>query len=252
MKAHHFTCIMLITVLFTGCTLMNKIRTKKEPLPTPGQHPEVFQDAADPNLHCQYLLFIPEDYGKKDELWPLILFLHGAGERGSDLELVKKHGIPKIVETQKDFPFIAVSPQCPEDRWWTQETGMLKALLDEIISQYNVDTRRIYLTGLSMGGYGTWAMASEYPEYFAAIVPICGGGEASMAKNLKNIPVWAFHGAKDPTVPLRRSVEMVEAVKAAGGNAKLTVYPDALHDSWTQTYDNPELYYWLLTHRKAK
>ncbi len=231
---------------------MNKITAKKEALPPPGQHPEVFQDVTDPNLHCQYLFFIPEDYGKKDELWPLILFLHGAGERGSDLELVKKHGIPKIVETQKDFPFIVVSPQCPEESWWTDEIETLKALLDETISQYKVDKHRIYLTGLSMGGYGTWSLASAYPEYFAAIVPICGGGETSMGPKLRKVPVWAFHGAKDTIVPVQKSVEMVEAVKAAGGDAKLTVYPDAQHDSWTQTYNNQELYDWLLAHRRAK
>ncbi len=115
-----------------------------------------------------------------------------------------------------------------------------------------MDTERIYLTGLSMGGYGTWALAAKYPERFAAIVPICGGGKRFMARSLKDIPVWAFHGAKDNVVPLKESVKMVNAVKALGGNARLTVYPDAGHDSWTETYRNKELYSWFLGHRKKK
>jgi predicted peptidase len=124
-------------------------------------------------------------------------------------------------------------------------------LLDEIVSKYAVDAQRVYLTGLSMGGYGTWDLACQYPERFAAIAPICGGGRRFMAMRLKDVPVWAFHGAKDPVVPLRESEEMVQAVKSIGGNAKLTVYPDALHDSWTATYSNQELYDWFLSQRKA-
>jgi predicted peptidase len=181
----------------------------------------------------------------------MLLFLHGAGERGSDLEKVKVHGPPKIVEKQKDFPFIVVSPQCPEDDWWTDKVEVLIHLLDDIVARYNVDTGRIYLTGLSMGGYGSWALAAEHLERFAAVAPICGGGNRIMAHRLKDIPVWAFHGAKDPVVPLKQSEEMVSAIKALGGDARLTVYPDAGHDSWTETYNNKELYDWFLKHRKA-
>jgi predicted peptidase len=125
-------------------------------------------------------------------------------------------------------------------------------LLDDIVSRYNVDTERIYLTGLSMGGYGTWTLAAAYPQRFAAIAPICGGGERYMADKFKNVPVWAFHGAKDNVVPPVKSEEMVNAINARGGNARLTVYPDAAHDSWTATYDNPELYDWFLKHRKSR
>jgi len=201
------------------------------------------------SLTCDYLLSLPKGYGRKDQTWPLILFLHGAGERGSNLNQVKMHGPPKLVKQGKDLPFIVVSPQCPAGIWWTEKLDMLVALLDEIESKYDVDPSRIYLTGLSMGGFGTWALACEKPERFAAIVPICGGGQWFLADRLKNVPVWAFHGAKDSVVPLDLSKKMVQAVKRAGGDAKLTVYPEANHDSWTATYDNPELYDWLLSHR---
>jgi len=195
-----------------------------------------------------YLLFLPDGYDQR-ESWPLLLFLHGAGERGDDLELVKKHGPPKIVETKKDFPFIVVSPQCRSNAWW--EPVKLFALLDDIVARHKVDEDRIYLTGLSMGGFGTWALADQMPDRFAAIVPICGGGEPYRVVRSPNLPVWAFHGAKDPVVPLRRSEEMVEALRQIGGNVKLTVYPEAGHDSWTETYDNPELYEWLLKQKRT-
>ena len=129
-------------------------------------------------FQMEYLLFLPESYAQStNQKFPLILFLHGAGERGRDLDSVKRHGIPKIVETNPDFPFIAVSPQCPEDSWWTSELHTINGLIEEVVEKYQVDTSRIYLTGLSMGGFGTWSLASMYPERFAAIAPVCGGGE---------------------------------------------------------------------------
>ena len=216
-----------------------------------GQHSHTFNKTITKTLSCNYLLFLPEDYGREKKSWPLMLFLHGAGERGSDIEKVKVHGPPKIVQTKKDFPFIVVSPQCPEDEWWTDKTEMLINLLDDIVARYDVDTERIYLTGLSMGGYGAWALASQYPDRFAAVVPICGGGDPILARTLKDVPIWAFHGAKDSVVPVEESKRLVEAVNARGGNAKLTIYPDANHDSWTETYNNPKLYDWLLEHRRT-
>ncbi|HPC95888.1 MAG TPA: prolyl oligopeptidase family serine peptidase [Sedimentisphaerales bacterium] len=200
-------------------------------------------------VEIDYLLYLPEGYGEKDQKWPLMLFLHGAGERGDNLDLVKKHGPAKLVEQGKNYPFIVVSPQCPSGQWWTEKTDALMALLDEIELNYAVDSCRIYLTGLSMGGFGTWTLACRHPERFAAIAPICGGGEWYLADRLQNVPVWAFHGAQDSVVPLALSQTMVQAVERAGGSAKLTVYPEANHDSWTATYDNPELYEWFLSHR---
>ncbi len=196
-----------------------------------------------------YLLFLPEGYENSSKEWPLMLFLHGAGESGSDLSKVKTHGPPKIVENKRDFPFILVSPQCPS-RGWNADT--LNALLDDVMRKYRVDKDRVYLTGLSMGGYGTWTLAAAHPERFAAIAPICGGGNPADAPKLAKLPIWVFHGAKDPTVPLQRSKEMVEAIEAAGGKVKFTVYPEAGHDSWTQTYDNPDFYKWLLEQKRKQ
>lgn len=194
----------------------------------------------------KYLIFLPEGYADNDKKYPLMLFLHGAGESGSDLEKVKVHGPPKIVENKPDFPFIVVSPQSP-GRGWQPE--VLNGLLDEVIAKYRVDADRVYLTGLSMGGYGTWTLAAAHPERFAAIAPICGGGNPDDADKLKDIPMWVFHGAKDPVVPLDRSQVMVDAVKSAGGgDVQFTIYPEAEHDSWTETYNNDELYKWMLKH----
>jgi predicted peptidase len=207
-------------------------------------------------IRLNYLLFLPEEHqARPGERWPLILFLHGAGERGDDLELIKVHGIPKIVEQRRDFPFIAVSPQCPDGSWWWRELDALTGLLDEVLSTLAVDTERIYLTGMSMGGYGTWHLAARHPDRFAALAPICGGGLPydgfpERVCVLKDVPVWAFHGAQDPVVPLQESETMVEALRACGGDVRFTVYPDAEHDSWTQTYETPELYTWFLSHSR--
>ena len=239
-------------LLLIGYAQMKKMKTTSDSVLPPGQHPQAFKKTITKTLSCKYLLFLPDGYGEKEQSWPMMLFLHGAGERGDDLKKVKKHGPPKIVERRKDFPFIVVSPQCPQDDWWTEKVEVLINLLDDIVARYDVDTERIYLTGLSMGGYGTWTLAAKYPQRFAAIVPICGGGKRFLAWQLKDVPVWAFHGAKDRVVPLKESQEMVNAIKARGGNAKLTVYPEAGHDSWTETYNNEQLYDWLLKHRKGK
>jgi predicted peptidase len=201
------------------------------------------------HVSLDYLVSVPTDYEKKDS-WPLLLFLHGAGERGENLELVKKHGPPKLIEQGKSFPFVVVSPQCPTNDWWSSKPLELMALLDEIVAKYKIDQDRIYLTGLSMGGFGTWALAAYAPDRFAAIVPICGGGEALSARRLTHLPVWVFHGAKDPIVPLKRSEEMIDALTKLKGDVKFTIYPEAGHDSWTATYENPELYEWLLQQKR--
>jgi predicted peptidase len=199
----------------------------------------------------RYLLYLPKDYDKRSkERWPLILFLHGSGERGDDLDKVKTHGPPKLIAQGQEMPFIVVSPQCPERGRWEPE--VLSALLDSVTKKYKVDKDRIYLTGLSMGGFGTWALATAEPDRFAAIAPICGGGNPQLASRLKDVPTWVFHGGKDPTVPIKESEDMVAALKAAGGDVKFTVYPEAGHDSWTQAYNDPELYKWFLSHRRHK
>jgi len=222
------------------------------------QREESFNGQVTKQVSVDYLLFLPEGYAADEsKRWPLILFLHGAGERGSDLGLVAKHGPPKIVKQQTDFPFVLVSPQCPTGKRWDNDT--LLALLDDVVQSHRIDTDRLYLTGLSMGGYGTWSLGLSHPERFAALAPICGGGspivvylpDESKVKDLKRLPIWAFHGAKDPVVPLAESEQMTGALKRFGNAAtQLTVYPDAGHDSWTVTYDNPELYRWFLEHHR--
>ncbi len=213
----------------------------------PSQKACTFETEVRLTLH--YLLYLPEGYGKDPtQTWPMILFLHGAGERGNDLEKVKKHGPPKLIAEGKQFPFIIISPQCPEGKWWSPEE--LSSFLDGMREMYRVDKDRTYLTGISMGGFGTWSLACMRPECFAAIAPICGGGEPFLARHLKEVAIWAFHGAKDSVVPLAKSQDMIDAVRKTGNNAKFTIYPDADHDSWTETYNNPELYEWFLKHKR--
>ena len=196
-----------------------------------------------------FLRYLPEGYAEeREKRWPLLLFLHGLGERGKNVELVKKHGLPKLIEEGKTYPFVIISPQCPDDEWWN--VLALEALIEKLTEKYRIDRDRIYLTGLSMGGYGVWALAQRHPERYAAVVPICGGGEIRHAAAMRDLPLWAFHGAKDQTVPLKRSQEMIDGIKAAGGSPRLTIYPELAHDSWSETYANPEVYTWLLSHQR--
>ena len=193
----------------------------------------------------RYLLYLPPDMaGAQGGRWPLVLFLHGAGERGDNLAAVKRHGIPHEIEAGRTLPCVVVSPQCPADARWATDT--LIALLDAVEHELPIDPDRRYVTGMSMGGYATWTLAVNQPDRFAAIAPVCGGGATDTVCAIRHVPVWAFHGALDDVVPLRRSKEMVEALRACGGDVQFTVYPDLGHDSWTPTYANPDLYRWLL------
>lgn len=226
----------------------------EEPLPaTPpaesSQLEKFFEKEITVTARYKYLLSLPEGYETSAQRWPLILFLHGAGESGKVLAEVKVHGPPKMIEEKtREYPCIVVSPQSPR---WGWNSDYLSALLDSICETYRVDPERIYLTGLSMGGYGTWMLAADQPDRFAAIVPICGGGNPDDAENLKGLPIWVFHGAQDKIVKLEKSEKMVDALKAVGSDVKFTVYPEAGHDSWTETYANPELYTWLFAQKRA-
>jgi len=218
----------------------------------PGAHLREFKVSAQDAPRLKYLLQLPRDYSVSGESWPLILFLHGGGERGEILEKVKVHGPPKIAEANPEFPFVVLSPQCPEGLRWTHQIVMLKHLLDEIVEVYNVDRSRIYLTGLSLGGYGTWNMAMTYPGDFAAIAPMCcGGGMVDEVDRLKGMPVWAFHGARDDPRSLTYHENIVAAARRAGADVRFTVHPEAGHDGWTKSYENPELYEWFLSHAKS-
>lgn len=241
-------------LLLIGCAHV----TATGPRPEAGrQQPQHFAATRTVHAAYDYQLFLPRDYRSgKDTRWPLIVFLHGAGERGTNIARVTVHGPPKLVPARPDFPFVVVSPQCPEHRLW--EVADLDALLDDVLGRYAVDPSRVYLTGLSMGGNGSWAWATARPERFAAVAPICGWGEpirvwiASGPRRdaLTRLPIWAFHGAKDTVVPPADSETMVAAFGRLGNKVRLTVYPDAGHDAWTATYDNPALYDWFLSNRR--
>lgn len=240
-------------VVFLALIVMLASVARSEFQTSPGSQTENRTKVGDAEIH--FLLYVPNRYADSDQKLPLMLFLHGLGESGAgNLGLVKRHGPPKLLDDKPDFPFIVVSPQCPRpERGHVREAwnlAHLNALLDQIIAELRVDQKRVYVTGLSMGGYGTWRLAAANPERFAAAIPICGGGFPNTAGELKTLPIWCFHGGKDRVVPLSQSQEMVNAVRASGGTVQLTVYPDAGHDSWTETYANPLIYDWLLGHQR--
>jgi predicted peptidase len=209
-------------------------------------------------VKVEYLLYLPKDYQKNQGArWPLMIYLHGAGERTTNVFGVTWHGPPKLVREGRDFPFIIIAPLCPPKQWWS-DTKLLR-LLDHAEQEYRVDTDRIYLTGMSMGGSGTWSLGLTQAKRFAAIAPICGNANPSLLKKLsseqleavKSLHIWAFHGAKDPTVPVATSERMVEALKRMGcTNVSFTKYPNADHDSWTVTYNNLNFYQWLLRRQR--
>ncbi len=245
--------LLLIVALAVMMPMKSKAQSKEDSV---SAHSLKWKDTV--SGETKYLSYVPKDYdAKSKKKWPLMLFLHGAGERGTDVQRVAIHGPISMVKAGKDFPFIIIAPQCPNGKTW--ENDSLLKLLDHAIEKYSVDTNRIYLTGLSMGGYGTWKLGLTHPEKFAAIVPICGGcnmievilGPRDKPDAFKSLPVWAFHGAKDDVVPLSESERVVDALKKFGvKEVKFTVYPEAKHNSWAEAYKNPELYEWLLSHKR--
>ncbi len=193
-----------------------------------------------------YVFRAPNNYeaGKK---YPVILLLHGAGTRGEDIKKVSENAYFTDTDPIEDFPFITIAPQCSRNTWFDHfET--LTRFVKYIYSAEYTDKSRLYLMGPSMGGYGSWQLAMSMPEYFAAVVPICGGGMYWNAALLKNLPIWAFHGEVDDCVLPRESEIMVQETNRYGGNAKLTIYPDTGHNAWDATYTNPEVFEWLLSH----
>ncbi len=216
---------------------------------TPQQTGVTFRKVNNPKGITGYVLQIPATYNTETtKRWPVIIFLHGIGERGNDLNMVKRAGLAAIAAKNANFPFIVVSPQCPLGTWWNIPS--LNALYDDILKQYNIDPKKIYVTGLSMGGFGTWEWVAAYPSRFAAAVPICGAGPVAKACALKTKPVWAFHNADDPTVNVSGSRNMVNAIKACGGQlVKYTENPTGGHDAWTKAYNNPALFTWLSAQR---
>jgi predicted peptidase len=201
---------------------------------------------------AKYQIFVPHDY-KGDTEYPVMLFLHGAGETGTDGENQVKVGIGKAIKKQeKTFPFIVVLPQSQKRSWQADKEDGKRAIaiFDEVRKTYKTDEKRQYLTGLSMGGYGTWSAAAAYPDRWAAIAPICGGGNIKDAPKIKDIPCWNFHGDKDTSVKVDLSRNMIKALKEAGGSPKYTEYPGVGHNSWDQAYGTAELYTWLLENKR--
>jgi len=243
-------CLMLCAAFLTGSasaqTNSSRILTSE------------FKWSADRSVKMPYLYYLPKDYkSDRNKRWPIMLFLHGAGERGTNLSRVAVHGPLKLVNQGREFPFIIIAPLCYSKTHW--DNAPLLGLLEHVTRQFRADTNRVYLTGLSMGGYETWDLGLAYPETFAAIAPLCGGGnmiDPIVTRNDKpeaflSLPIWAFHCDGDPTVPLEESTRMVDKLKKLGcAEVKLTVYHSNKHDCWTQAYDTPELYDWFLSHKR--
>lgn len=203
--------------------------------------------------HFGYVVNLPKDYDESQK-YPLVLFLHGVGECGDDLDRACSHGYMKHVrEKGAEYPFIFVAPQCPTGKYWGCYTESLLAFLDDICKRYPIDLDRVYLTGLSMGGTGTWMLAMAAPERFAAIAPICGSGIYWLGYALKDVPVLAYHGDCDEVVPVMESVQMVKSVNRNGGHAEIRILHGVGHDAWNVAYEGDELYTWLFAHkRKSK
>ena len=197
-----------------------------------------------------YVKYLPADFDENKK-YPLVIFLHGAGERGEDLDVAMRHGYMKHVrEDGAEYPFIFIAPQCPRTKYWGCYTESLIAFIDEMIESLPIDTSRVYLTGLSMGGTGTWMLAMACPEKWAAIAPVCGTGICWNASILKDIPIHVYHGDGDPTVPITESMQMISRVNASGGNAKITIVYGKGHGSWEEAYGEDSLWKWMLSHRK--
>ena len=252
---------ILTAVLLSLATLVAS-STLAADQPAAGKMVKVFPERED---LLPYWLYLPKEFDGDANRWPVVLFLHGLGERGSTLDRVLVHGPGKLIRGGKHFPFILIAPQCPNDGnrkdknakafWW--KPGAIDQVANIVDFEKRrlgrVDEDRVYVTGLSMGGYGTYQIVSRHPKTFAAAAPICGHGNGwPNKKAVAHIPFWAFHGEKDKVVELAKQQKTVDDLKAAGAKIKFTVYPGVGHDSWTRTYANPEFYEWLLAQKRGQ
>ena len=212
----------------------------------------IYKEKNQEEVDLNYLLYLPDDYQQNQQNYPLVLFLHGKGERGDDLEKIKIHGIPRRIDQGIQFPFICIAPQCPIEGYWdrTKYVSSLISLIKEVEHDYRVDSDRIYGTGLSMGGLGTLAIALKEPELFSAIIPVCGGAKMDNIQRLNQLPIWLFHGDHDDVHPVNNSIRIFQALSPVNDHVFLTVYGGVEHDSWTQTYENKEIYNWMLNYSK--
>jgi predicted peptidase len=217
--------------------------------------PKIFKSPQDETQELKYRLLIPDGYDTaQDTRFPLVLFLHGAGERGADNRRQLVHGAAQFLkpERRRKHACFVVAPQCPSGRWWTDSLESVMELVRQLQADYRIDPDRLYVTGLSMGGFGTFALTTRYPDVFAAAAPICGGGDPTQAKTLISLPLWVFHGDADRVVPVGLSRSMIKAIESGGGMPKYTEYPGVGHDCWTQTYANPDFHEWLFAQKKAR
>lgn len=211
---------------------------------------ESFKFEKNIKLTLNYMVYLPQSYDTIKK-FPLILSLHGSGERGNNIDSVKKWGIHKMLRENDDFPFVVVSPQCPNGEIWEMHFNVLKDLLDEIENNYNIDNERIYLTGYSLGGYGTWNFAILNPEIFSAIVPISGGAVSPQKSfNLRNLPIWVAHGDADTVVQFEESKRIVDYLKIYNSNIIFKVYKGAGHEVCTTAYEEPGLFEWLIKQKR--
>lgn len=206
--------------------------------------------------NIRYLLIFPARYTQTANRWPMILFLHGSSLRGQNVALVKEYGPTWVAERRADFPLVVLAPQCAEGEDWVNKTDILAALLDEVLRKYRIDPDKVYLTGTSMGGRGTWSLACRHPEYFAAIAPLAAAKPViptTWHEQMLSMPVWAFHGDKDTVAPLKDDEAIITALRSQGGTPRLTILPDRGHNI-AGIYKNQELYDWFLantrTHRQ--
>jgi poly(3-hydroxybutyrate) depolymerase len=231
------------------CVLLVSCATEPQWALTEGQHKQIFSGEVRRPFDGQFLLYLPKGFSQHPAVkYPLLIFLHGSGESGIDIDNLKKHGPPEFLDDRPDFPFIVASPQAPyPPRGFDPEE--LTVFLNQLLQRLPIDKERVYLTGFSMGGRGTYLWASAHPEIFAAIAPVSGSARPEDACSLRSVPIWAFHGAKDETVKPESDESVVNAIKACGGDIKFTVYPDVGHSS-DRAYADPQLYQWFLEHRR--
>ncbi len=212
---------------------------------TTGQQAYIFQHD---DTTLDYLLHLPSNYDERRS-WPVILYLHGASLRGSNVEKVKQYGLAAKAAREPNFPFMLISPQCPSEKGWHDIDDAVLALLDDVINRYAADDRRVYLTGVSLGGSGAWHLAAKAPDRFAALAPLCGYGNPQKADVYRDLPVWIFHGAKDKLVPVRFSDDMYAALRKTGATVKFSRFKNAGHNIVEQVYQDPDLYDWFRKQR---
>lgn len=243
-------CLAAPGLALAGCSAAPKLPPMTLELPPAGQQVARSADLeATVRATLPYWLYLPPGYHTKPQRrWPTLFFLHGSGERGSDLAAVKAQGPPAFVEARPELPFIVVSPQAPADGAW--DPHLLHALLRQLQATLRIDADRVSATGLSMGGRGSWAWAIEYPDDLAAIAPVCGEGDEDRMARIRHLPVWAFHGEADTVVPVELQRRAIAALRDAGGQPRLSIYPGVGHDAWTPAYVEPGLFDWLLAQRR--